>query len=373
VVFLKPTTFAPDQVLLAGSKPGGWSVLGDSAYPTVRLAQEISGTAKVGPYDHVALSRALTGMTAGVQAGVTGVQEGLLGASRTSEVETMLQLVHLQMTALGYDSVAVDAFEQQKRTALAHEGLSPDGVFLDTIMTTLVQHSPRWTVMTPTALDQIDTRRALALYKDRYADADGFAFVFVGAFNPDSLKPLVEAYLGSLPALHRHEVVQDRPSYHPPVGVVMKTVVAGQEPKTTTMIEFAGSFSNTPETATDLAVLGDVLRNTLRDRLREQLGGTYNVSVGVTHDPAPINGYTVQIRFTADPARRAELVQAAFAVIDTLQSAGPSAVALQQAVAPMLRQFEQGRQTNVFWLDALSLYHEGRPFDDLVDNSPSPP
>ncbi|HWZ59036.1 MAG TPA: insulinase family protein, partial [Gemmatimonadaceae bacterium] len=369
VVFLKPTTFDPDQVILNGLKPGGWSVLGDSAYPTVRLAQELSGTAKAGPYDQVALSRALTGRTVGVQTSVTGVQETLLDVSRTSDVETMLQLAYLHMTALGYDSVAVDAFTQKKRMALANEGLSPDAVFMDTLMTTLVQHSPRWTVMTPAVLDRIDTRRALALYKDRYADADGFAFLLVGAFNLDSLKPLVEAYLGGLPALHRHEVVQDRPAYHPPIGPVVKTIVAGRESKTTTMIAFAGSFSNSRATQTDLAVLADVLQNTLRDRLREQLGGTYNVGVAASHDPAPINGYTVQIQFTSDPARRAELVKAAFAVIDTLQSAGPSGVALQQAVAPRLRELEQGRQTNFFWLNALPLYQEGRPFDDLLDNS----
>ena len=37
-----------------------------------------------------------------------------------------------------------------------------------------------------------DLERSLAFYKNRYADASDFTFVFVGRFEPDALKPLVE-------------------------------------------------------------------------------------------------------------------------------------------------------------------------------------
>jgi zinc protease len=40
----------------------------------------------------------------------------------------------------------------------------------------------------------------MAFYKDRFADASDFTFVFVGSFDPETMKPLVERYLGGLPS-----------------------------------------------------------------------------------------------------------------------------------------------------------------------------
>ena len=45
--------------------------------------------------------------------------------------------------------------------------------------------------------------KSLAFYKARFADASNFTFVFVGSFTPESIRPLVETYVASLPATDR--------------------------------------------------------------------------------------------------------------------------------------------------------------------------
>ena len=47
--------------------------------------------------------------------------------------------------------------------------------------------------------------KSLAFYKNRFADLSDFTFVFVGSFDPATLKPLVERYIASLPSLNRAE------------------------------------------------------------------------------------------------------------------------------------------------------------------------
>ena len=47
----------------------------------------------------------------------------------------------------------------------------------------------------------MDLQKSLAFYKDRFADASDFTFVFAGSFDLAAIKPLVEQYLGSLPSL----------------------------------------------------------------------------------------------------------------------------------------------------------------------------
>ena len=57
-------------------------------------------------------------------------------------------------------------------------------------------------------IDKISLDKAFAFYKDRFADASGQTFVFVGNFEIEKLKPLITTYLASLPSLNRNENVR---------------------------------------------------------------------------------------------------------------------------------------------------------------------
>ena len=74
----------------------------------------------------------------------------------------------------------------------------------------------------------MNLEKSLAFYEDRFADASDFTFVFVGSFDLRAIKPLVERYLGSLPALKRKEAGRDV-GIRPPASVVEKQVDEGQD------------------------------------------------------------------------------------------------------------------------------------------------
>ena len=54
-------------------------------------------------------------------------------------------------------------------------------------------------------MDQISYPRLIEIYKDRFADASDFTFTFVGNLNIDSMRPLIQQYLATLPSIHRTE------------------------------------------------------------------------------------------------------------------------------------------------------------------------
>ena len=94
---------------------------------------------------------------------------------------------------------------------------------------------------------EVDPQKAFAFYKDRFADASDFTFLFVGNVDTVTLKPLVEKYLASLPSTHKDETFRDNGG-SPPKGVVEKVVRKGVEPKANTIIEFTGACAYAPET-----------------------------------------------------------------------------------------------------------------------------
>ncbi|MGH7504273.1 MAG: M16 family metallopeptidase, partial [Longimicrobiales bacterium] len=195
--------------------------------------------------------------------------------------------------------------------------------------------------------------QSLAFYRDRFADAGDFTFVFVGSFEPDSLRPLVEKWLASLPATGRQESGRDV-GIRPPDGVVEKTVRRGVEPKSETRIVFNGPFEYTRENRHLLASLSEVLEVRLRDILREDLGGTYGVQVGQTASDLPVPRYTLGIGFGADPARLEELAATVFAAIEKLKAEGPDAETIANVQEAQRRSWETSQTQNGFWASQIA-------------------
>src|SRR5207302_5828414 len=92
---------------------------------------------------------------------------------------------------------------------VTNRGANPQAVLSDTFSVTMTQHNFRSRPLTPATLAEVNPQRAFEIYKDRFANAGDFTFVFVGNVTLDSLKPLVEKYLASLPSTGRVETWKD--------------------------------------------------------------------------------------------------------------------------------------------------------------------
>ena len=354
-VILKPTDFKADEILVNGFSPGGTSLVPDSAYWRVAFASQLVELGGVGTFDAIALQKKLAGKAAGVSPYISTEYEGLSGRASPKDIETLFQLMYLHFTAPRRDSSAVLAFKQNAKAMLAHRSADPEAAFADTLGAILSQHHPRVRPITPELVEQLDLDRSLALYRDRFADAGDFTFVIVGTFSPDSLRPLVERYLGALPATGRRETWRDV-GVRPPTSVVTREVRRGIEPKSQTQIVFTGDFEYTPENRLALRALADVLEIKLRERLREALGGTYGADVYASPARIPRPAYSLTVSFGSAPQRVEELAQAAFAEIDSIKSRGSTADDLAKVKEMYIRQHETDLKQNGWWVGQLAAY-----------------
>jgi zinc protease len=209
------------------------------------------------------------------------------------------------------------------KAMLANQQASPDWAFQQTLSTTLAQNHFRARPMTPALVDEMDLDRSYAFYKDRFADASDFTFVFAGAFDYSAIRPLVERYLASLPSTRRLETWKDD-GVTPPRGVVEKVVRKGIEPKSQAAIVFTGAFPFDSPHEVVLEALGIVLEGRLRLSLREALRGTYGVDVETRDTKIPEPRYSVTIQFGCDPERTEELVARLFREVERLKAQGPT-------------------------------------------------
>ena len=365
-VFLKPTDFKDDEVVFRATSPGGYSLVPDSLYISASFGPVLASVSGLGEFSAVELGKALAGTAAGASPTFGELTEGLGGGASPKDLETLFELIHLQFTGQRADSVAFQSIKTRIRPQLANRGMDPNQVFADTIAVTLSQHHPRARPVGVEDLDAVRMDEAHAFVLDRFADASDFIFAFVGAFELEEMRPLVEQWLATLPSTGRVEEGRDL-GIRPPEGVVERVVRRGVEPKAQTQLVFHGPFEDSRENRHLLATLRSVLDIRLREVLREEEGGTYGVGVGAGGTAEPYPNYRVTVSFGSDPARVDELLATAFAEMDRLATEGPDAETLANVKEIQRRSHETALEQNGYWVsDILSAARRGDPLDQAL-------
>lgn len=353
-VLLKPTDFRAEEILFSAQRKGGTSLASDEDFIPASTAVSLVANGGVGNFDAIALQRKLTGKVVNVSPNISDYQEGLRGSTSPSDLETLLQMIHLRLTAPRADADYYQVFINQMTAVLQNRDSTPGNVFEDRFMQLMFQNHPRRQPPTLQMLEQVDLEKSLAFYQERFADASGFTFIFVGNFDPASLQPLVETYIGGLPTSDREAAWLDR-GIRNPGGTIRETVRAGREPQARTRMVFSGSLdASDSDERIRLAAASQLLQTRLRTIMREELGGTYGVQVAPQMHWEPVQGFNLLIEFGSDPERAEELAGIVINEVEALKTRAPNATEFEEIRQFFLRRYETNLRQNSYWLGQLS-------------------
>jgi len=369
-VVLKPTTFKNDEVRMTAFAPGGSSLASDADYDSARFAGAIVGQGGVGAFDAVSLRKALAGKVVSVSASIDEVEDTVSASASPADLESMFQLVHLTFTAPHRDDSAFAAWKASQIEAVRNRRLSPEARFSDDFIVFATMNHARRRPLTPDTFAHVDYDKALAFYKQRFADASGFTFVLVGNLDLARTKRFVETYLGSLPAAGHKETWHDV-NVNRPHGVAKKSFAFGHEPKARVSLVFHGNETWSRDTDNDMRMLGEVLRIRLREILREDMGGVYGVSASGFIQRRPKHVRLFTIAFGCAPENVAKLEKATFDEIAAIQKNGNGQEYIDKLKALRRRAHEVDLKENSFWLHELaSAYTYGDDPKLIVDFDP---
>ena len=355
-VVMKPTDFKNDEVLFNGFSEGGTSLVPDSEYIAAVTASNIINQSGAGRFNQTELRKMLAGKDVSVNTYIHELSEGIRGSASPKDLETMFQLIYLYFMQPRKDSTAFLSYKYRLKSYLQNKNLSPEQAFNDTLMVTLSNYNPRRIPLTEKRMEKMNLKESFQIYKERFADASDFTFVFVGNFKIKNLKPLVETYLGALPSLNRGERWKNL-HINPPKGVIEKEVRKGIEPKSMVDITFTGPYEFGYQNNYEIESMRNVLIIKLREILREEKGGTYGVHVYAWHQKIPEPEYNISILFGCAPDRVNELVNTFFKVIDTLKAKPVADIYLTKVKEIQRRDWEVRQKENNFWLNTLDTYY----------------
>ncbi len=276
-VVLKKTDLKKDQVLLSGEGKGGSSLYPDSELPNIKMFGDVIEASGLGNFSHTELEKALAGKIASASLSMSAYRQHISGSSTPKDVETMLQLVYLYFTNINKDQKSYDNLMQTTEVSLKNRLLQPENVFADSLTLTLGSHKPRVKPLDLDDLKQVSYDRILEMAKECTANAAGYTFTIIGNYDEQTIRPLIEQYLASLPA--KGKVQKPRQINTDFEGVVVNNFKNKAEtPKAiAVMFWYSKQQPYTLENSIKATMAGQILSMEYLKKIREDASAAYTV------------------------------------------------------------------------------------------------
>ena len=368
-VILKPTANAREEIRLTAISDGGTSLIPDTDYNNINAINALPSLGGMTHLSNKELGRAMRGGSASYKTNVGTLTETFTGSCRPTDAEQLLQLLHLRFTTLRKDTAAFEHWQQRMRQTVTQRIESPMTLFSDTLRETMYDPHPRSRRATMALADSVDYDRTCQLFMERFANAADFTFIFVGKVDIDALRPLICRYIASLPSNPKQREQANLtalPSLRHGQHVTHIQIPEAGE-STTVIYNILAQKRYTQKNSIACSVLSEVMNTLCTETLREQEGGTYNVSVNSRISRQPADELTLMFNFNTNPEQATALLQQAIAILAQVAKEGPSLEAFNSAREYLKKRHADYRDTNAYWMETLieqARYHS----NDMLTN-----
>ncbi|MFO7622390.1 MAG: insulinase family protein [Bacteroidales bacterium] len=356
-VVYRKADYEKDNVMLSAFSFGGISKLDDDLVLPANLLPQLITMYGTGDYDNITLQKMLAGKKATVGLALGETTETVSGSSTPKDFETMMQLLYLRMANPRFDEEAHNAIIARYAALIANMEKDPNKMKSDSASLIITGYHPRTAILNREGIENISLDDIRNIYTDRFDGADEFTFFIVGNIEQEEVIPMVKKYLGSLPARGRSEIWTDRKIVQPEGRVIREISFPLTIPKSTVFIAFARDLKYNPYNYLGLEVIKGILDIVYTEKVREDEGGTYGVGISLSAQKRPIELGEGIITFDCDPARAGELKAIIYREIDNMIKKGPDQINLEKTVTNILKNREENKKHNAYWMSTLTRYY----------------
>ena len=354
-VYVKPTDFNKDEILLRAYSEGGTSLYPESEAISLKNIGVFS-EGGVGNFSNTALTKALAGKQVSVTPYISLYEEGLRGSATPKDFETMMQLLYLRFTAMRTDDDAFASWKNRTYAQLVNQEAQPMAALQDTLYRVLYNNNPRQTMMKAADLDQVDYHRIMQIAQERFANAADFTFVITGAVDEAMIVPMIEQYIASLPGKGKKEKTND--VMHFAQGLNDNVFGKKMEVPMAVVVYMEtgrGKYDLKNDLTLDLA--HQILDIIYTEEIREKEGGTYGVSTAGGYNTLPnTTEEYIQIVYQTSPEDYERLNKRIEELLDEFAQNGPSETNLQKVKDYLHKTHAESLRENYYFANSLKEY-----------------
>ena len=357
-VILKKTDFKDDEVQMQASSKGGKSLYGEADYTNLKVFDDAIGMSGLGNFSNTELQKALAGKEVNADLSLVNTRQYLNAHSTPKDLETMFQMSYLYFTHVKKDEKQFQNLMTQLDLALKNKSLSPEVVFSDSLTATMYAHNPRFTELDVKDLKDIDYDRILAIAKERFQNAGQFTFVISGNFDEQTIRPLIEQYIASLPATGAKAEDFNEILTLAKGEVVNQFKVKTESPKATAYELWYADMPYTLENNVKLDAVGQILSMIYLKTIREDESAAYSCgSRGYFNNSSRQAKATLIAGCPMNPDKSELAVRLLHEGIAKMAQE-VDADQLQKVKDYMLKQADIDAKTNSYWINTITTFKE---------------
>ena len=352
-VYLKSTDFKADQILMSVVSKGGTALYDASESINLDQVVDVIDNNGIGNFNTTDLQKVLAGKKASVHPYINLNMEGMNGNSTPKDFETLMQLTYLQFTAPRLDDEAFASYKNKMKALLENQELDPQSALGDTLTKVLYNNHPRAINMKAADVEKIDDKRILEIYKERFANAADFSFIFTGAIDEAVAIPLIEKYIGSLPAGGKKEKYVDAKVDIQKGNI--KNIFEKQmaTPSATVYLVYSGKAKHNLKNQILMSLTDQILDIIYTEEIREKEGGTYGVGTSGSINKVPKESFRLLVMFQTAPELREKLTGMAVDLLNKYAEEGPRQKDLDKVREYMLKKYAENQKENGYWANLM--------------------
>ncbi len=356
-VVVLPTQHKKDQVVFNLEWDGGKTLIATKDMPSFEsnIWSVFLQNAGISKFSKATLSKMLAGKMVSVSPSIGNTTHSINGNSTPKDLETALQLVHLYVTDPRFDTEAYNVGIQQIQAILPNLLNTPDFKFQHFVNEKLYGGNKRVVTINEEVLNAANLNTIEKVYRQLFNGVSGATLTIVGNVDLETLKPMVEKYLGSLPkgkktSLKKKNLVQMAKGES--INVLN---VEMQTPKKTVFQVWTGYMPVSTKDIVTLDAANYVLDMIYTKTIREKEGGTYGVGSSLGASRKPYDRVTFMVQFDTNPEQAEKLSGLTAQYLKDFAVNGPTEEELAMALENLKKNIPESRINNGYWHNALKL------------------
>ena len=357
-VILKKTDFKDDEVQMQAFAKGGKSLYGEADYTNLKVFDTAIGMSGLGNFSSTELQKALAGKNVNADLSLANTRQYLTAHSTPKDIETMFQMSYLYFTNVKKDDKQFQNLMTQLDMALKNKSLSPDAVFSDSVAATTYGHNPRFNNIDVKDLKDINYDRILEIAKERFQNAAQFTFVISGNFDEQTIRPLIEQYIASLPATKAKPEQFKEVITFAKGEVVNQFKVKTESPKATAREMWYAEMPYTLDNIVKLDAVGQVLSMIYLKTIREDESAAYSCGAAGHFNTGSNQPKAILFAYCPMNPDKSEL--AVRLLHEGIQNMAKQVDAdqLQKVKDYMLKQADIDAKQNSYWINTITTFKE---------------
>ncbi|NLE33624.1 MAG: insulinase family protein [Bacteroidales bacterium] len=356
-VVFRHADYEKDNVTISGYAFGGSSFYPDSLEPALNLFPQVISMYGAGEYDNVALTKLLAGKKASVSLGIQETMQTISGSSTPKDFETMMQLLYLRFARPNFNKEAYDAIIGRFTAVITMMQKDPNKIMSDSLQMNMSGYHPRTFLLTPESMKLLRYEDINYIYQTAFDDASSFTFFITGNVDEAVAREMASLYIGSLPSKYQTETYRNL-GMNQPEGTVRKEIpIPLTVPKATVIMSYSADSKYKPSEYLAMDVLKGILDLVYTEKVREEEGGTYGVSINASTQKRPDEKSMLMIAFECNPERAQELKAIIYKELEDIAKNGPRQIDVEKTVSNMLKTREEEREHNSYWANTVRNYY----------------